>query len=169
LRAAHRAVSSRALFGVAFLLYGACNRNVSVRSEDDAGPVGDDATRDAGANVEETNGGVHASGGRTVVVTGCEDVAGRVVNRLPSVMRAVRDAEEAARESDGSAHFGGIGPIEDEKGFAAGLGVHTPERYEARVWYSVDRRGQLTVTVDGEDTRVPADALRAVARACGGR
>jgi hypothetical protein len=85
---------------------------------------------------------------------------------LPEVKRAISDAQKGVDESDGRANLGGVGPMEDESGFTAGLGVHTAERFEARVWYSVDWAGHLTVTVDGDDLNVPGETVRAVERAC---
>jgi hypothetical protein len=98
----------------------------------------------------------------------CESVAVEVVNGLPEVAREVADAEKAAAASDGSARFGGIGPIEEEDGFSAGIGIHTDERFEGTVWYRVDASGQLEVTTMGEDLRVPRAAVERVRKACAG-
>jgi hypothetical protein len=46
------------------------------------------------------------------------------------------------------------------------MGIHTDERYEEYVVYSVDRAGRLRVTVFGEDVRVRRADLLDVERAC---
>ena len=69
----------------------------------------------------------------------CEEVAGAVVFALPEVKRVIDEdfAELKSTKSDGN--VGGIGPIPEEGGgFSAGIGIHTPERYEAQIWYEVD-------------------------------
>jgi hypothetical protein len=97
----------------------------------------------------------------------CESAAAKVANDLPAVKKAVADANKAADESSDRAHFGGIGPIDDDDGgFSVGFGIHTKERYEGQVWYSVDRAGHLEVTVLGEDQKIPAAALHGVEAAC---
>lgn len=97
---------------------------------------------------------------------GCEATLSRVVNALPAVKRAVLDAQRAADQSHGRASFGGIDPQDDEVR-TWGLGLHSEERFEPYVWYSVNRTGDLTVTVQGEDLVVPSPALKDVRRACG--
>jgi hypothetical protein len=115
--------------------------------------------------VEETD---EASNARRAATerTLCEDVAARAVGELPSVKRAVADAQHSANQAGGNAHYGSITPIEDDDGFTVELGVHTPDRFESAVSYSVDRAGHLTVTVLEENVNAPAETLRAVARAC---
>jgi hypothetical protein len=98
----------------------------------------------------------------------CEAAASRAVNDLPEVKRAVAEAMRGADESDGRARFGGVGPIDDDDlgSFTVGIGIHTDERYEAEVWYSVDRTGHLSVTSLGSEVAVSEKALRAVEAAC---
>jgi hypothetical protein len=97
----------------------------------------------------------------------CERIAAAVVGALPEVKRLVASANRAADASGGHGRFGGVGPIDDDDGtFTVGIGVHTDERFEAQVWYSVDRAGHLRVSALGTDLKVPLDALRDVARAC---
>ena len=100
--------------------------------------------------------------------SGCQAIAAHAVNSLPEVKRASARAIEDARRSGGRTFFGGVGPIDDpDDGFTAGIGNHTDERFEAVVWYTVDRAGHLSVTVDGEDQQVGPDTLRKVEQACG--
>ena len=116
--------------------------------------------------VEETDEATerrHATSSRDA----CEKVAERVVNDQPQVKRAVASAEAAAAASHDRAHFGGVGPIDDDEGgFSAGIGIHTGERFEQPIAYQVDRAGQLSVSVYGEDLALPPSALREVARVC---
>jgi hypothetical protein len=99
--------------------------------------------------------------------TDCETAAAQAVDELPDVKRAVASAILAAEQSGGRASYGGVGPVDDENGgFSAGLGIHTDQRFEAEVWYSVDRAGRLSVTVLGTDVAIPPKSLRTVATAC---
>lgn len=95
----------------------------------------------------------------------CESTASAVVNALP----AVKDfAAHALVGAPPGTELGGLGPEDDDAGvLTASIGLHTPERFEARVVYTVDRgAGTLTVTFDGQDLAVPDEARRAVAGAC---
>jgi hypothetical protein len=97
----------------------------------------------------------------------CQDQASQLVNALPEVQRAVRDAQTAADASGGRARFGGIGPIEEPSGaFSASLGIHTDERFETYVAYEVDRQGRLSVAVFGSELTLSPASLRSVAKAC---
>jgi hypothetical protein len=97
----------------------------------------------------------------------CERAAARVVDDLPDVKQAVASAILAGEQSGGQAHYGRVGPIDDENdGFSVGVGLHTDQRFEAEVWYSVDRSGRLSVTVLGADVAIPPSSLRTVATAC---
>jgi hypothetical protein len=97
----------------------------------------------------------------------CAATAERVVNALPDVKRALKSAKDAADRSQDRAHFGGLGPLDDDQGgFTMELGVHTAERFEAYVFYAVDRAGHLSVTVSGSDEVIPPAARSAVERAC---
>jgi hypothetical protein len=98
----------------------------------------------------------------------CEATASRVVNELPEVKRVEDDARNAAEESDGQARFGDLGPIDDDThgGFSVGIGIHTDERFQPEIWYSVDPAGHLSVTVLGADATVSPSSLRAVERVC---
>ncbi len=97
----------------------------------------------------------------------CEAVAAGAVNSLPEVKTATASAIDDARTSRGRTHFGGVGPIDDpDNGFTVGIGNHTDERFEAAVWYTVDREGHLSVTVLGADEQVGPDVLRRVEQAC---
>ena len=87
----------------------------------------------------------------------CQEVAWRVVSGLPAVMSVV------------PADAAGMGPDDDgDGGFSMSLGLDSPERFEAKVWYAVDKAGQLTVTTQFSDgnVQVPPGALRDVQRAC---
>ena len=97
----------------------------------------------------------------------CATVAEQVVNDLPEVKRAVAEMVRVAEKSGGRARFGGMGPTEDGKdGFTGGIGLHTDERFEGEIWYSVDAEGHLGVTVMGEDLDLAAAAKRTVEEAC---
>jgi hypothetical protein len=96
----------------------------------------------------------------------CEEAASAAVEALPKVKSVIDELLKAAEASGDTAHFGGIGPIEDADGFTASLGLHTEDRFEARIAYTVDRKGHLGVVVDGEPQPIPAPTLRAVERAC---
>lgn len=97
----------------------------------------------------------------------CEATAAKVVGDLPTVKKVIADDEkELAGRTDGRS-VGSLGPIPDEGGgFSAAIGVHSPERFEAQIWYGVDAAGRLSVTYYGEDVAVPAAALAEVERAC---
>ena len=97
----------------------------------------------------------------------CEEIVAEAVNVLPAVKRAVAEAQALADKSGGQARFGGMGPNEDEDGgFSASMGLHTDERFEALVRYSVDGKGRLTVSAGGTELELPAATLRSVERAC---
>jgi hypothetical protein len=97
----------------------------------------------------------------------CERIAAAVVGALPDVKRLVESANRAADASGGHGRVGGVGPIDDDDGtFTVGIGVHTDERFEAQVWYSVDRAGRLRVSALGADVKISLDALGDVAKAC---
>ncbi len=96
----------------------------------------------------------------------CEATVNRVVSALPRVKKAILDAQRAADQSGGQGTFGGIGPNGDDDELVWGLGIHTNERFEGTVWYSVTRTGKLSVTVEGEDISAPPAALAEVERAC---
>ena len=94
-------------------------------------------------------------------------LANEVVDALPQVRRATDAAIKEAEQSDGGAAFGGIGPTDDgDGGFVSSTGLHTDERFDARIVTTVDRSGKLTVSVLGEDVAIPAAALEAVRAAC---
>jgi hypothetical protein len=108
-----------------------------------------------------------ASSAPAAPVHGCEEQVAEVVNALPAVKRAVAEAEVAAEKSGGSATFGGMGPIDDpDGGFSASMGLHTEERYEPLVSYSVDGKGRLSVMAEGAELELSAAAMSSVARAC---
>ncbi len=116
--------------------------------------------------VEETDAVTESNRGETRR-TECEVAAARAVNDLPEVKRMVVSETRAADESGGRAHYGSVGPIDDPTGgFSVGLGIHTDERFEAAVWYAVDRSGLLSVSVLGSDVTLAPDVLRAVQKAC---
>jgi hypothetical protein len=96
----------------------------------------------------------------------CEEVAGRVVGELPSVKRALGAARAEANESDGEANFGGTSPTDTDDGFTVEMGLHSNSSFDARVSYTVDHAGHLSVNVLGKDLAVPNDALRTVEQAC---
>jgi hypothetical protein len=121
---------------------------------DDSGPAGD-STADACAQLAWV----------AVAQDRCEETASRIVNAMPGVKKVVD--ELTAASSEGHA-VGGMGPQDNGDGtFAASIGVQTPERFEGRVDYTVQRAtGHLTVSVDGTDAPVPESAQREVANAC---
>jgi hypothetical protein len=97
----------------------------------------------------------------------CEAKTHEIVEALPQVRRATSDAMKEADQSDGGLTFGGVGPSDDDEGgFVVSTGLHSDERFDARIVTSVNRSGALTVTVLGEDVPVPPAALEAVRRAC---
>jgi hypothetical protein len=136
---------------------GACRRDVPPPRVRDGAELVDEGV--AGASTAHER----AESGRA----DCEATAARVVNGLPEVKRMVASAIRAAGEDDGGARFGGVGPLEDgEGGFASSLGIQSDERFEAQVWWSVDRAGHMSMTILGSDFAVPTPALREVERAC---
>jgi hypothetical protein len=64
--------------------------------------------------------------------------------------------------------LGGVGPEDNGDGtFSASIGVHTNDRFEGRVDYTVDRKtGHLTVSADDETVAVPDDVQHELAIAC---
>jgi hypothetical protein len=100
--------------------------------------------------------------------TACGETLTRIVCALPEVKAAYADANRAADASDGGARVGTIEPLGlDADTYSVGIGIHTDERFEALVWYEVDRAtGLLSVTSYGSDVTVPAQGLREVERVC---
>jgi hypothetical protein len=97
----------------------------------------------------------------------CSTAASKAVAALPEVKREMDEVKKRTLASDGGARQGGVGPLPNDDGsFSMGLGVHTDERFEAIVWYTVGAAGDLTVTVMGADVMVPPAALKAVRDAC---
>ncbi len=84
---------------------------------------------------------------------------------MPGVQKIVRELTAASTEGHS---MGGMGPQDNGDGtFSASIGVQTPERFEGRVDYTVQRStGQLTVSIDGTDAPVPESARRELANAC---
>jgi hypothetical protein len=121
---------------------------------DDSGPPVD-STADACAQVAWS----------AVTRERCEDAASRVVNAMPGVKKVVDELTRASTEGHA---MGGIGPQDNGDGtFSASIGVQTPERFEGRVDYTVQRAtGHLTVSIDGTDAPVPENAQRQLANAC---
>lgn len=108
-----------------------------------------------------------ASGSSEPSRDACESAASQAVQSLPRVKSLLESDNKELAKQPGGQSVGGIGPMDEEGGgFSAGLGIHWPERYEAQVWYAVDRAGKLTVTVLGEDIAVPSATLAAVEHAC---
>jgi hypothetical protein len=95
----------------------------------------------------------------------CEETASRAVHAMPRVKLIVDELLEASTDDHA---LGGMGPVNNGDGtFSASIGVHTNDRYEGRIDYTIDRKtGRLTVSVDGTDVPVPEGARREVARAC---
>jgi hypothetical protein len=125
--------------------------------------------REGGAMVivEETDGLTEARKAEGERSAPCVTVAAQVVNDLPEVKREVARMVRVPEKSGGRAHFGGIGPTEDgQDGFTVGIGLHTDERFEGEIWYSVDAEGHVGVTVAGEDLALPTAAKRKVEEAC---
>jgi hypothetical protein len=120
---------------------------------------------DTGPPVDSTGDACAQSAWSAVAQGRCEDAASRVVNAMPRVKKVVD--ELAAASTDGRA-LGGMGPEDNGDGtFSASIGVQTPERFEGRVDYTVQRAtGHLTVTVDDADAPVPESAQRELASAC---
>jgi hypothetical protein len=131
--------------------------------------------RDVKARVVIANGHVkeesdEATDKRTNSARGaaCESAASNAVATIPRVKKLLDD-DRKQLASDPEGRMGGVGPIpNDDGGFSASLGVHHADRYEAQVWYTVDRAGKLTVTVLGEDVPVPPLSLASIERACKG-
>lgn len=99
--------------------------------------------------------------------TDCATKVSEVLDSLPEVKRAEEGALDEIRRSDGGWRMGGIGPTEDgEGGFTAQVGIFTEDRLDTRYWYSVDRKGQLSVTTSAGPAEIPREALRSVKAAC---
>jgi hypothetical protein len=97
----------------------------------------------------------------------CESTAAEVTQALPEVKLALEAAMAEAERSDGGANFGGVGPNDDGDGsFSAAMGLHTEQSFQARVAYSVDKSGRLTVMVGADQLVIPREALRSVATVC---
>ena len=134
---------------------GADSDEPRILEEADEGDPAGDSTADACAQ----------SAWSAVAQEGCADAASRVVNDMPRVQKIVRELTAASTEGHS---MGGMGPQDNGDGtFSASIGVQTPERFEGRVDYTVQRStGQLTVSIDGTDAPVPESAQRELANAC---
>jgi hypothetical protein len=83
---------------------------------------------------------------------------------MPAVRKLLAGAEaELPKYPD--RRMGGMGPVREADGqLTGGLGVHSDERYEALVWYSVSPNGVLEVTAPSASPNplpiAPADAAR---------
>jgi hypothetical protein len=121
---------------------------------DESGPVGD-STPDACAQLAWS----------AVTQERCEDAASRVVNAMPRVKKIVDELTAASTEGHA---MGGMGPQDNGDGtFSASIGVQTPDRFEGRIDYTVQRAtGHLTVSIDDTDAPVPESAQRELASAC---
>lgn len=97
----------------------------------------------------------------------CEAAVLDVVRALPDVRKILGETEAALRKSTDRA-MGGVGPFPrvGTTRLSGGFGVHQPERYEALVWYSLEDPDRLTVTVMGEDVKIPAAAQGRITAAC---
>jgi hypothetical protein len=95
----------------------------------------------------------------------CEEGASRAVNALPRVKRLVNELIEASTDDQA---LGGVGPQDNGDGtFSASIGVHTHDRFEGRVDYTVSRKtGHLTVSVDDTDEPVPEKVQEELANIC---
>jgi hypothetical protein len=95
----------------------------------------------------------------------CEDAASRAVNAMPRVKQIVNELLEASTDDHA---LGGMGPNDNGDGtFSASIGVHTPDRFEGRVDYTVDRRtGHLTISIDDTQVAVPEGVQHELANAC---
>jgi hypothetical protein len=95
----------------------------------------------------------------------CEETASRLVNALPRVKKLVDHLLETSTDDHA---FGGIGPEDNGDGtFTASIGIHTQDRFEGRVDYTVNRTtGHLTVRVDDTDVPVPENVQHELASAC---
>jgi len=121
---------------------------------DDSDPVGD-STADACARLAWS----------ALTQERCEDAASRVVNAMPRVKKVVDELTAASTEGHA---MGGIGPQDNGDGtFSASIGAQTPERFEGRVDYTVQRAtGHLAVSIDDTDAPVPESVQRELANAC---
>lgn len=90
----------------------------------------------------------------------CFDAVTGTVSALPAVKRILGKVEaDLAKFPDH--RMGGIGPMRVDDGSVTGaLGVHSDERFEAMVWYSVAPDGKLEVTAPEALAVSPADAAR---------
>lgn len=90
----------------------------------------------------------------------CFEVVAAVVSSLPAVKK-ILGRVEAGLSKFPNHRMGGIGPMRvDDGSVTGGLGVHSDERYEAMIWYTVSPEGKLEVTAP-EALSVPAaDAAR---------
>jgi hypothetical protein len=95
----------------------------------------------------------------------CEKMASRLVNALPRVKKLVHELLEASADDHA---LGGIGPEDNGDGtFTASIGIHTQDRFEGRIDYTVHRTtGYLTVKVDDTDVAVSENAQHELASAC---
>lgn len=96
----------------------------------------------------------------------CGNVVLKIVQAMPAVKKVLAGAEaELPKYPD--RRMGGMGPIREADGqLTGGLGVHSDERYEALVWYSVSPNGVLEVTAGASPDPLPvaaADATRIAA------
>jgi hypothetical protein len=94
----------------------------------------------------------------------CSNVVTKTVQAMPAVKKVLAGAEaELPKYPD--RRMGGMGPVREADGqLTGGLGVHSDERYEALVWYSVSPNGVLEVTAPSASPNplpiAPADAAR---------
>jgi hypothetical protein len=95
----------------------------------------------------------------------CEDTASRAVNAIPRVKQVVDALLEASTDDRA---LGGFGAQDNGDGtFSASIGVHTRDRFEGHVDYTVDRgTGHLAVRIDGTDVTVPEEVQQELATAC---
>lgn len=95
----------------------------------------------------------------------CFEAVAAVVVALPDVKRRLAETEaELPKFPD--RRMGGIGPMREADGsVTGGLGVHSDERYEGIVWYTVSPDGKLEVSAPDPIAVPRADAAR-VASAC---
>lgn len=94
----------------------------------------------------------------------CGNVVLKIVRAMPAVKKVLAGVE-AELPKFPERHMGGMGPIREADGqLTGGLGVHSDERYEALVWYSVGPNGVLEVTAPSASQDplpvAPADAAR---------
>lgn len=90
----------------------------------------------------------------------CFEAVRGTVSALPAVKRILGKVEANLGKFPDH-RMGGIGPMRVDDGSVTGaLGVHSDERFEAMVWYSVSLDGKLEVTAPEALAVPPADAAR---------